>query len=84
MPYDVEFRVAAAQQTKPLIADDYVSLIDALKLAARDPFDPAHSIPTPDVHVRRVEFGVTVVGVASVFVDPAAEKLRVFNVRWYG
>lgn len=82
MPYQVEFRAAAAQQTRPLPEQEYVSLVDALRGAARDPFDPAHSIPTADVHVRRVAFGVHVIGQASVFVDPQAGMLRVFDVRW--
>lgn len=84
MPYEVEFRGAAAQQTKPLAEDDYVSMIDALRATARAPFDPAHSTSTPDLHVRRVPFGVHVIGMASVFIDVRAEKLRVFDVRWYG
>lgn len=81
-PYEVEFRTAAALQTRPLHKNEYVSLIEALQAAARDPFDHAHSEPTPDVHVRRIDFGVDVVGRASVVVDPVARRLRVFDVRW--
>ncbi|MFC4056086.1 hypothetical protein ACFOY4_40910 [Actinomadura syzygii] len=85
MGYEVEFWDAeTAQQTIPLSTEDYESLNTALRAAARDPFDPAHSKGTPDVHVRRVRFGVHVRGAASVFVDPQAKKLRVFDVRWKG
>ena len=85
MSYEVEFRTAeAAQQTIGLSPEDFESLFDALRRAPRDPFDPAHSRPTPDVHVRHVRFGVNVVGRASVFVDPQARKLRVYDVRWVG
>lgn len=84
MSYGVEFQVFAAQQTKPLSEQDYVSLIDALKRASHDPFDKAHSIPTLDVHVRRVPFGVHVIGQAAVFLDPQARVLQVFDVRWLG
>lgn len=84
MAYTVEFRTAAAQQTIPLSEDEYVTLIDALRAAARDPFDANHSMATPDVHVRRIEFGRHSVGLASVFIDVQAETLRVFDVRWVG
>ncbi|HEY9412387.1 MAG TPA: hypothetical protein VIP77_22605 [Jiangellaceae bacterium] len=82
MPYDVEYRQNTAAQIKPLTAADFLSLTDALRFAARDPFDDTHSRTTADVHVRRIDFGVNVIGQASVFVDPEAEMLRVFDVRW--
>ncbi|SNS76174.1 hypothetical protein [Actinomadura mexicana] len=82
MSYEVEYRQNAAAQIKPLTAADFLSLTDALRFAARDPFDDTHSQPTADVHVRRVDFGVEVIGQASVFVDPEAETLRVFDIRW--
>lgn len=82
MPYDVEYRQNTAAQIKPLTAADALSLTDSLRFAARDRFDGAHSRPTTDVHVRRVDFGVGVIGQASVFVDPESRMLRVFDVRW--
>lgn len=83
MPHEVEFSAAAAQQTRPLAEADYGSLIDSLRVAARDPFDPAVTVDTDDPVIRRVEFGITVLGIASVEVDTERKKLLVANVRWY-
>jgi hypothetical protein len=82
--YEVEFRTPAAQQTRPLDETEYLSLNAALRAAAQDPFDPSYSEPTPDVHVRRVDFGVHVVGLATVTIDVPAKKMRVTDVRWVG
>lgn len=84
MSYEVEFRAPAAQQTRPLDEIEYLSLNAALRAAARDPFDPAHSEPTPDVHVRRIDFGIHVIGQATVTVDVPAKKVWVADVRWVG
>lgn len=83
MPYEVEFQPAAAQQTQPLSEADYGSLIDALRVAARDPFDPAVTIGTATENLRRVEFGISVLGIASVEVDAPRQKLWVVGVRWF-
>jgi hypothetical protein len=80
--YRVEFRPAAAEQTIGLPADAFVALIQALGVVSRDPFDETATMPTPDVHVRRVMFGEA--GMASFYIDPAAELIRVFAVVWVG
>jgi hypothetical protein len=49
---------------------------------SRDPFDEKTTLATPDVHVRRVVFGGA--GMASFYIDPAAELISVFAVVWAG
>jgi len=78
--YRVEFRPAAAEQTIGLSAEAYVALIQALGAVSRDPFDDTRTIPTPDVHVRRVIFGGA--GMTSFYIDPAAKLISVFAVVW--
>lgn len=72
----------AAQQTIGLPEDVYVALTDALRAVARDPFDPAFSRPTADVHVRHVVFASS--GMAFVFVNPEAKLVTIYRVAWAG
>jgi hypothetical protein len=80
--YRVEFRPLAAEQTIGLSADAYVALVQALGIVSRDPFDETTTLATPDIHVRRVVFGGA--GMASFYIDPAAELISVFAVVWAG
>ena len=82
MSYRVEFRPAAAEQTIGLPADAFVALIQALGVVSRDPFDETATMATPDVHVRRAIFGGA--GMASFYIDPDAQLIRVFTVVWAG
>lgn len=82
MSYSVEFRPAAAEQTIGLPAGAYVALIEVLGVVSRDPFDVTATVSTPDVHVRRVMFGEA--GMASFYIDAAAELISVFAVVWVG
>lgn len=82
MNYRVEFRPAAAQQTIGLPDDAYLALIQALGAASRDPLDDTVTLATPDVHVRRVNFGGA--GLASFYIDPQAKLISVFAVIWAG
>lgn len=81
MTYRLDYRPAAAQQTRGLPAEVFEALTVALVAVIRDPFEPP-SLSTPDVHVRLVEFGGA--GLASYYVNPSQQVVSVVAIIWTG
>lgn len=78
----MEFHAKGDAETIGLPAEAFKALFETLTRVARDPYDPATTLPTDDPQIREAEFATW--GLVAFWINEDGHVIRVHGVTWTG